>query len=273
MKRTLALTIAALALCSPGVFAQQSPGKQDQQGMKDMQPAPEASPSPTAPSPGDAETPASADPTTAAAMNSMSGHNMDMGPHMHMTRLRELRPGDQERADAVVAAARKVGEKYLDYHAALADGFKIFLPNVPQKMYHFTNYRYAFEAALWFNPDHPTSLLYEKQGDDYKLVGVMYTAPKRATPDELDKRIPLSIAQWHAHVNLCLPPQDKKYEMAGPHPRFGLNGSISTREDCEDAGGRFIPQIFGWMVHVYPFEKDPAQVWSVARQMAVNPSD
>ena len=28
------------------------------------------------------------------------------------------------------------------------------------------------------NPDHPTSLLYEKQGDGYKLIGVMYTAPK-----------------------------------------------------------------------------------------------
>ena len=50
-------------------------------------------------------------------------------------------------------------------------------------MYHFTNYRYAMEAAFNFNPEHPTSLLYEKHGDDYKLIGVMYTAPKRLSED------------------------------------------------------------------------------------------
>jgi hypothetical protein len=36
--------------------------------------------------------------------------------------------------------------------------------------------------------------------------------------------------------------------------RFGLRGSISTQEACDAAGGRFRPVIFGWMVHVYPFE-------------------
>lgn len=29
---------------------------------------------------------------------------------------------------------------------------------------------------MHFNPEHPTSLLYEKHGEDYKLLGVMYTA-------------------------------------------------------------------------------------------------
>ena len=36
--------------------------------------------------------------------------------------------------------------------------------------------------------------------------------------------------------------------------------------DCEAAGGKFMPQIFGWMVHVYPFEQKPEDVWSVERQ-------
>ena len=98
----------------------------------------------------------------------------------------------------------------MDYHVALADGFKIFLPEIPQKMYHFTNYQYGFEAAFSFNPEHPTSLLYEKHGDDYKLIGVMYTAPKRFGEDELDQRIPLSIAQWHEHVNFCTAPAGRK---------------------------------------------------------------
>ncbi len=205
---------------------------------------------------------------SAHAMLSMADRKMDMGPHMKMTTLRDLKPGDQEKADQVVTAARKAAEKYTDYKVALADGYKIFLPNVPQKQYHFTNYRYAFEAAIEFNPEHPTSLLYEKNGAEYKLIGVMYTAPKNANWNELDQRIPLSIAQWHAHINLCMPPADRKKEAWGPNAKFGLAGSITTRDACEAAGGKFMPQIFGWMVHVYPLEQKPEDIWSVERQAA-----
>jgi hypothetical protein len=202
---------------------------------------------------------------SAHAMHSMEGH-MDMGPHMKMTALRPEKPEDAEKAKEVVEAARKASEKYLDYHVALNDGFKIFLPNVPQKMYHFTNYGYAMEAAFRFNPEHPTSLLYEKHGDDYKLIGVMYTAPKRFSEDQLDERIPLSVAQWHEHVNFCLAPPERRGEGLSPHPQFGLKGSIVTQEACDAAGGTFHPVVFNWMVHVYPFEKNPASIWSVNRQ-------
>lgn len=202
---------------------------------------------------------------SAHVMNSMEGH-MDMGPHMKMTALRQPKPGDAARAHEVAEEAHKASEKYTDYHTALADGYKIFHPEVAQKMYHFTNYGYAMEAAFRFNPEHPTSLLYEKHGDDYKLIGVMYTAPKRYTEDQLDERIPLSVAQWHEHVNFCAPPADRRKEVLAPHPQFGLRGSITTQEACEAAGGTFHPVIFNWMVHVYPFEKNQASVWSVERQ-------
>jgi len=99
------------------------------------------------------------------------------------------------------------------------------------------------------------------------LVGVMYTARKTATEDELNERIPLSIAQWHAHVNLCMPPADKRQEVLQAHPKFGLRGSISTKEDCDAAGGRFMPQVFGWMVHVYPMESKAEDIWSVEKQI------
>jgi len=199
------------------------------------------------------------------AMQSMEGH-MDMGPHMKMTALRPVQPGDAEKAQQVVEAARKACAKYMDYHTALADGFKIFHPEIPQKMYHFTNYAYAFEAAFSFNPEHPTSLLYEKHGDDYKLIGAMYTAPRRFGEDQLNQRIPLSVAQWHEHVNFCAPPADRRNEVLTAHPQFGLRGSITTEEACEAAGGTFRPVVFSWMVHVYPFEKDQASIWSVGRQ-------
>lgn len=201
----------------------------------------------------------------AHAMHSMEGQ-MDMGPHMKMTALRASKPGDAERAREVVDAARKASEKYVDYRTALADGFKIFHPEIPQKVYHFTSARYAIEAQFRFNPEHPTSLLYEKHGEDYKLIGVMYTAPKRYTEDQLDQRIPLSVAQWHEHVNFCLAPPDKRGEGFQAHPQFGMRGSIATKEACDAAGGTFIPLVFNWMVHIYPFEKDQAAIWSVERQ-------
>jgi hypothetical protein len=200
------------------------------------------------------------------AMHSMEGH-MDMGPHMKMTALRPLQPGDNERAQKVADTARGVMEKYKDYHVALNEGFKIFHPEVPQKQYHFTNYEYAFEAFRSFNPEHPTSLLYEKDGEGYRLVGVMYTAPKRFTEDDLNQRIPLSIAQWHEHVNFCKAPEGKQ-DVLAPNPKFGLRGSITTKDACDAAGGEFHPVIFNWMVHLYPLEKDSAKVWSVDRQHA-----
>jgi hypothetical protein len=203
---------------------------------------------------------------TASAMRSMESRHMDMGPHMKMTGLRPVQPGDKEKADQVAQAARIVAEKYRDYKAALADGFKIFLPNVPQKQYHFTNYTYAWEARSQFDPSKPTSLLYEKNGDGYKLIGVMYTARKNATEDELNARVPLRVAQWHAHVNLCAPPKRGEDDVLPQSMKFGLRGSITTKEECDVSGGRFFPQVFGWMVHVYPFETKPEEMWSVERQ-------
>jgi hypothetical protein len=240
---------------------QQSMPGMDMSGMKGMKGMPAAADK-------DKDTGSGGDNDSEAgmhAMHSMEGH-MDMGPHMKMTALRPSKPGDADRAQQIVESARKASEKYTDYRTALADGFKIFHPEVPQKMYHFTNYGYAMEAAFRFNPEHPTSLLYEKHGDDYKLIGVMYTAPKRFDEAQLDERIPLSVGQWHEHVNFCAPPADKKAEMRSPHPQFGLRGSITTQEACDAAGGTFHPVIFNWMVHVYPFEKDQASIWSVERQ-------
>jgi hypothetical protein len=39
-------------------------------------------------------------------------------------------------------------------------------------------------------------------------------------------------------------------------------GSINTKEACNAAGGTFLPHVFGWMVHVYPYETDPKKIWS-----------
>ena len=195
-------------------------------------------------------------------------HHHDMGPHMKLTTLRAGNEADEKRAQEIVAAARRAVEKYRDSKAAEAAGFRMFAPNIKnQKMYHFTNYTDAFQAAFRFDPEKPTSLLYEKdKSGKMKLIGVMYTAPARLTEDQLNERIPLSVAQWHLHTNLCIPPSDQRDEMFKPNARFGLNGSITTEAACTAAGGKFRPRIFGWMVHMYPDEKTMDAIWSVERQ-------
>lgn len=178
-----------------------------------------------------------------------NGHDL----HMFMTSMRPEKPGDAERANEIVAQLRAGIEKYKDYHAALDDGFRIFLPNLPQREYHFTNYRNGFLEAFTFDPARPTSLLYKKTATGYDLVGAMYTMPKRASEDQLDERIPLSIAMWHLHTNLCLPPLGRL--RGADWTKFGLQGSIATEDACTAAGGRFHPVVFGWMVHVYPYKQ------------------
>ncbi|MGB6111670.1 MAG: hypothetical protein WBG35_11145, partial [Acidobacteriaceae bacterium] len=74
-----------------------------------------------------------------ADAGSMSGGDMThMAGHMYLTSLRPMQPGDQQKADAVVAAAKQAMEPYRDYHKARAAGYRIFLPNVPQAIYHFS---------------------------------------------------------------------------------------------------------------------------------------
>lgn len=204
----------------------------------------------------------------AATSQSMHQHDLRGGAHMRMTTLRPAQPGDADQAQQIVVAARKAMEKYQDYHVALDEGYKIFMPNVPQPQYHFTNYMYAFEAGFRFNAEHPTSLLYDKTPDGgYKLAGVMYTAPYTAKEDELNARVPLSQAQWHLHTNFCFPGARAKAEDANaPNPKFGMRGSITTKEACDAAGGRFMPHLFGWMIHVYPNEKTPEAIWALGEE-------
>jgi hypothetical protein len=179
----------------------------------------------------------------------------EMGRHMRVTVKRAERAGDRDRARRLVEETRRVIEPYRDHHEAVADGYQPFLAQLPLPEYHFTNYRHGFKASFLFDAEQPTSLLYVREGGDYRLTGVMFTAAAAASLDELDSRVPLSMAQWHRHTSICLPPKGRGVETLGKNARFGFDGSIATAEECDTAGGRFFPRLFGWMVHVYPFEK------------------
>lgn len=209
------------------------------------------------------QSPSATKPAAHDEMSSMPGMS-HMSGHMFMTDLRSAQPGDKDRANAIVADAKLALAPYSDYHQALADGYHIFLPNIPQPLYHFTKSENAIEAQLHFDPLKPTSLLYRKTSDGgYTLIGAMYTDRVSASESELNERVTLSVARWHQHVNFCKAPAGHLKEYFGPEAKFGLLGSIHTREACDAEGGTFIPHVFGWMVHVYPYETDPAKIWSV----------
>ena len=202
------------------------------------------------------------------AMSEVGGHvDVNMARHMRMTPKRPATRADSARAAQVVTELRAALAKYKDPAAAVADGYEQFLPNVKnQKVYHFTNKRLALMEALRFDAGKPTSLLYEPQPDGkLKLIGAMYTAPRRYSDDQLDERIPLSIARWHEHVNWCLPPKGKQERWLekrdGVHV-FGPESPVATKEECDKVSGRFYPVLFNWMVHANVFLSDePGVIW------------
>ena len=98
-------------------------------------------------------------------------------------------------------------------------------------------------------------MLYRKTNNGIELKGAMYTAPKGASLETLHDRIPLSMTCWHAHVDLWFPHpgQSKTVDWR----LYGPTGAIETQENCHAIGGQWFPEVFGWMVHVYPFEATP----------------
>jgi hypothetical protein len=195
-----------------------------------------------------------------AASAAMSRSDLDSNPHVYETVLRSVASGDQQRAAEILGILRNSMAKYKNYRAALADGFQPFMPETEQPLYWFISNRNAYASAYEFNPGHPTCLLYKKSKGEYQLAGAIFTAPKSATESQLDDRIPLSVARWHEHVNLCAAPNHSSARDGGAK-QFGLDGAIVTKGPCLAARGRWVPQVFGWMVAVYPFESNPSAIW------------
>ena len=200
----------------------------------------------------------------AMASEHMSEHmagQAAMSAHMAWSDARPATDTDSERAAQIVRTLQTALARYKDYHVAEANGFKPFHPELRQNVYHFTRWQNGLKAAFKFDPAEPTSLLYKKTPNGgYELVGAMYTAPRGTSEAKLDRRVPLSVARWHRHVNLCFPP--KGQGASADWTKFGFAGSISTKAACDSAGGRFYPQVFGWMVHVYPWATTQQAAWA-----------
>jgi hypothetical protein len=201
---------------------------------------------------------------------SVMGESMAaMSNHMCITPLRAKQSSDEERAKALVAQVKASIEKYKDYKKAIADGYIQGNPEVVQPQYHFTNKANIRLADMRFDPSKPSSLLYRQTPTQrFKLEGVMFTDSTSASEDELNERVPLSVARWHEHTNFCGAPANKVNEYHGVHPKFGMFGSIHTAEACKAEGGTFMPVIFSWMIHVFPYEDNLRDQFSMNDDVA-----
>lgn len=202
-------------------------------------------------------------PEMAAAINSVlsdTNAHMTMGPTKHAT------AADSARAAEIVVAGRAALGKYAEVKAAEAAGYVKFMPWLDnQIIYHYNNVPNIMATMMGgFDVAKPASLLYTKTKGEMRLVGAMYSGGIDPTPDALDARLPLGIAHWHEHVNICGPSPDSV--AAGVVKIDGASTArwlkINTREECTAAGGRFAPRLFGWMAHVYFFgSDDPKAIW------------
>lgn len=204
------------------------------------------------------------DHAAAAAEHSMSraeGMMGDSDPHLKLSTLRPRAPGDSGRAAEILAVMRRDLARYRDIRVAQADGFRQYIPAGAAPVQHFTKLRWAFQSRNGLNPSRPTSLLYQRAANgNLTLVGAMFTAPPQVDEDELNARLPLSVARWHQHVNWCLPrlaERSRWRETKNGRPVFGPQSPIATAEACEAVGGRFRARLLGWMVHVMAFTDDP----------------
>lgn len=185
----------------------------------------------------------------------LSHQHLESGAHIQLTSARPQTTEDIERANSIKQAAQQATAKYQDVSAAERDGYKMFGQGLPnQKEYHFSKTANSILAAFTFDAGKPTSLLYAKDASgNFVLTGVMYMTPANFTEKQLDQRYPVSLGQWHKHVSICLAPKNMDLATAylGANARYGPNGSIATQSECDAANGRFMPNLFGWMVHVY----------------------
>jgi hypothetical protein len=183
--------------------------------------------------------------------------SMKMGNHMQMSLKGKPQPGDEQRAQGVVAAAREVLTRYAAVNVALHDGYKPFHPTGRMgEEVHYTNYRFARREQQQIDYRQPGSILYRRTPEGMKAVGVMYTAPRDSTLEQLNAIAPLSVATWHRHVDFCAGPRTLPLsEQFGPGAQFGPQGRLQTEDACIAAHGLWIPVVFGWMTHVYPDER------------------
>jgi hypothetical protein len=165
-------------------------------------------------------------------------------PHMTFTAGRTGTPEDSARALAIVNTLRAAIAPYQTLADAEKAGYHTRRDAETLKsgkLLHAARWPKRPGQAQAFDPATPQALLYRRGSDgEFHLAGGMFVAPPEATSEDLDAMIPLSVAHWHQHTNICV---------IGNRRSFRLIPRATTAEECQKAGGRFRAES-RYMVHV-----------------------
>lgn len=191
-------------------------------------------------------------------------------PQTLMTRITPRQAGDSARAALLAGQVRQSITRFRNVADAERAGYQSFPAEPPPslRIVHYVHAGLSRREAATLDPTQPGALLYERMtSGTLRLVGAMFTATVDAPLEELHRRVPLSMTQWHLHQNVCIPkPVWSKSKWARTsadgRPVFGPGGTLTSTDACTTAGGRFLPTVFGWMAHVYVFADDPADLWN-----------
>ncbi len=166
------------------------------------------------------------------------------GAHMTFSAGRAATGADSTRALAVVDQLRRAIARYPTLDDAEAAGYQSRRDAESVrtgKLLHVGRRGTRRGGQEGFDAGAPQALLYRRQADGQMvLAGAMFVAPLSATEEDLDAMIPLGVARWHRHVNVCVS-TDRRSARRFP--------KASTPETCEAAGGRFRPES-RYMIHV-----------------------
>jgi len=91
----------------------------------------------------------------------------------------------------------------------------------------------------------------------------MYHASPDATEDEAERAHHRSAFARCIGTSRRWAPEDRIKDYQAAHPKFGMFGSIKHSRGMHSRTGRLPPHMFTWMIHIFPYEPDFKEVFSM----------
>ena len=103
-------------------------------------------------------------------------------------------------------------------------------------------------------------------GTTYSVVAHVNSEGKpEVIPNERGRAITPSVV-YFGNATPIVGDDAKDYQ--AEHPKFGMFGSIHSKEACEAERGIFHRYVFTWMLHIFPYEESFRDVFSLNDDVA-----
>ena len=166
------------------------------------------------------------------------GHDMDMGGHQHYTEPKgPLSAGDCLSLNISLNHAVAYAEQFPTAGVAEANGWHFLAPFISGQGTHHVNIERGVTAE--FDPNRPNLLMYDGNGDNAELTGMVWAVVSGMMPPE---GFPGDNDHWHFHETLCF--------IDGPNGPFIIGDSISDAQ-CASMGGTNQDSSDTWLLHVW----------------------